>query len=326
MPVDQQTVTVTRGRTTCAHVEIRSHCPVCASPASRVLYECPFTRPPISTYIERYYDAIGRAELNHLQDATYRVLDCGRCGLVYQQEIPDPFLMDRLYEHWIDPELALDRDCRRRGVNECSMYAQEIMQLVACVGEPARVLDFGMGWGHWARMAQSLGCETWGLELSPRRIEHARSLGLRVLDPDALDGQRFDLINAEQVVEHLADPLAAMQRLAQTLRPGGLLKVCVPNGRTIHRRLRRLDWDAPRDTRWSLHAVTPLEHINCFDHRALVTLGRRAGLEPSRVPMMIQYACSTHWRGLGRIARNLAYPIYRNVLSQGTWMVFRRTD
>ena len=262
--------------------------------------------------------------MDHLRGATYRVLDCGGCG--HQQEIPDPFLMDRLYEHWIDPDLALQRDCRRRGVNERSMDAQEIMQLVACVGEPARVLDFGMGWGHWACMARALGCETWGLELSRRRIEHAQTLGLRVLEPDALDTQRFDVINVEQVIEHLADPLAVLRRLSRALCPGGLLKVCVPNGRTIRRRLRRLEWDAPRDTRWSLHAVTPLEHINCFDHRALAALGRRAAFEPTRVPMAIQYACSTHWRGMARLVRNAAYPIYRNVFRRGTWMVFRRVD
>ncbi len=304
----------------------RRACPACGEGAARHLYECGFTRPPLRDYLGDYYGAIGFIELERLEGATYRLLRCRSCGLVYQQEIPGNALLERLYEHWIDPDLAADRERRRHDLECSSMHAQEITQLLAFLGRPpreTRVLDFGMGWGQWAAMARAFECETWGMELSRRRIEHAAELGIEVLEPGRLAKERFDLINAEQVFEHLPEPLETMRALAAALRPGGLLKLCVPNGRSIGRRLRRMDWRAPRDTRWSLHAVQPLEHLNCFDHRALTTMGRRAGLEPVLVPMRIQYACAGDWRGAGRILRNALYPVYRNLLRQGTWLVFR---
>ncbi len=305
----------------------RSACPTCARGAALQLYECPYTQPPIRDYLREYYGGIGFIELDRLEGATYRLLQCGGCGLVYQQQIPGDELLERLYEHWIDPDLARDRERRRQGLSYHSMHAQEIMQLLALLGRPApetRVLDFGMGWGQWAAMARAFGCETWGLEVSRRRIEHAAALGIPVLEPGRLAAERFDLINAEQVIEHLPQPLETLRTLGAALRPGGVLKVCVPDGRTIRRRLRRGDWRAARDTRWSLHAVQPLEHVNCFDHRALVMMGRRAGLDPVTVPMRTQYAFTTDWRGAGRVLRNLLYPPRRNLLRMGTWIVFRR--
>ena len=304
----------------------RTDCPACGGVITRCLYECPYDQPPIADYVRDYYEAVGIVEMERLCGAEYRLLQCERCGLVYQQEVPDDALLERLYEHWIDPELARSRDRQRRDLGAYSMHAQEILQLLATLGRSpreVRVLDFGMGWGDWASMARSLGCETFGVEISRSRIEHAGKLGIPIVDPGRLADTRFDLINAEQVFEHLAEPLEIMRTLASALRPGGLLKVCVPNGRSIVRRLRRPDWSAPRDTRRSLHAVQPLEHLNCFDHGALVAMGRRAGLRVAMIPMATQYACSPDWRRPGRVLRNAVYPIYRNVFRRGTWIVFR---
>ncbi len=255
----------------------RTDCPACGGVITRCLYECPYDQPPIADYVRDYYEAVGIVEMERLCGAEYRLLQCERCGLVYQQEVPDDALLERLYEHWIDPERARSRDRQRRDLGTYSMHAQEILQLLATLGRSpreVRVLDFGMGWGDWASMARSLGCETFGVEISRSRIEHAGKLGIPIVDPGRLADTRFDLINAEQVFEHLPEPL---------------------------------------------------EHLNCFDHGALVAMGRRAGLRVAMIPMATQYACSTDWRRPGRILRNAVYPIYRNLLRRGTWVVFRRS-
>jgi SAM-dependent methyltransferase len=43
------------------------------------------------------------------------------------------------------------------------------------------------------------------------------------LTRDSLPGEEFDLVHARFVLEHLADPQAALARLARALRPGGVL-------------------------------------------------------------------------------------------------------
>ena len=48
----------------------------------------------------------------------------------------------------------------------------------------ARLLDFGMGWGDWLLMANGLGYESCGIELSESRIEAnaLKSKGTKVIE------------------------------------------------------------------------------------------------------------------------------------------------
>ena len=43
-------------------------------------------------------------------------------------------------------------------------------------------------------------------------------------------GERFDLVFANQIIEHLVYPLKLVGRLASWLKPGGRLVVTTPNG------------------------------------------------------------------------------------------------
>jgi len=143
-----------------------------------------------------------------------------------------------------------------------------------------KVLDYGMGWGEWCQMARSFGCQTWGYDISAPVLERAQRQGLQVVSDLENQTGAFDVINAEQVFEHLVDPLATLQRLKQCLSPRGVIRICVPSGRRIHQNLRRGAWTADRHSRHSLSPVAPLEHLNCFAADSLAAMGRAAGLAP----------------------------------------------
>ncbi len=83
---------------------------------------------------------------------------------------------------------------------------------------------------------------------------------------------------ADQVFEHLPKPRETLEELAQTLRPGRILRIAVPNGEGLDRDMRRTDWQASKD------ALHPLEHINCFTSRTLKTLASCAGLTLLDIP------------------------------------------
>lgn len=311
---------------------LRDRCPACGEPGGELLYDRPYDQPPISTYLERYYGAQGGFDPAPLAGGRFQLAGCGRCGLVWQRQAPDEALAHALYEVWIDPQAARRRFLDGRTVKNQSRCAGELMLVLRMLGRrPPEValLDFGMGWGKWCLMARAFWCPVWGMELSPSRLTHARELGLPTLGWEEIDGRRFDFVNTEQVFEHLAEPLPVLRRLTAALVPGGLIKLSVPNGHGMRRRLKGLvrggdaaAWAARG--RSSLVPVRPLEHLNCFDHRSLGALAEAAGLEPVTVPIARQLACSAGWSSPREAAEAVLRPFYRNWLGRGTYRFFRR--
>src|ERR1019366_1114632 len=143
---------------------------------------------------EKFYAPQGEIEFKYLEGAVYSLLKCGECDLIFQREIPNDDLMERLYEHWIEPPKALLVALERGFPATYCSYAQEIMRIVAYLGKPPsslHFLDFGMGWGQWAFMAKAFGCDAYGTELSRTRIDHARHRGIEVMTMREASDLRF---------------------------------------------------------------------------------------------------------------------------------------
>ena len=196
--------------------------------------------------------------------------------------------MEKEYSEWSRPA-DLQADQQSHPLKYYLRRTQEVVSLIAHfqgtssrngVTHDLSVLDYGMGWGEFCQMARSFGCRTWGYDISQPVLERARQHGLQVIaDPDQTD-QQFDIINAEQVFEHLPDPLGTLRSLKRMLTPRGVIRVCVPSARRIHANLQRETFTAHRHAKTSLNAVAPLEHINCFAGDSLSAMGRAAGLLP----------------------------------------------
>ena len=120
-----------------------------------------------------------------------------------------------------------------------------------------RVLDLGSGAGDVAMLAGRLvgsGGEVVGVEGDPAavasaaaRVEQAGLSNVRFVrgDVQTLDGIEggFDAVVGRLVLMYLPDPVAALARGAQLLRPGGL--VCLQEGDMAY------DWAAPMTPLWT---------------------------------------------------------------------------
>ena len=251
----------------------RHDCPACGGSEGQVLLSVPFTDVRVLGFIASYYG--GRVPNEIIAGVPYEIRSCPRCALLWQGWILDEAGMRVLYEDWISAEdsLAKKRDAE---LPLFAGYAREMEAIAALVGRKqaeVSVLDFGMGWGYWCRMAQAFGFHVSGYEVSRRRVEHARQMGVDAInDWSALSRHDFDFINCEQVIEHLPDPLETLRGLTGLLRTGGVIRVSVPDGRGMAERILQSEWRAAKD------ALHPLEHINCFTHPALCGLAETAGL------------------------------------------------
>jgi 2-polyprenyl-6-hydroxyphenyl methylase/3-demethylubiquinone-9 3-methyltransferase len=102
--------------------------------------------------------------------------------------------------------------------------------------EGKTALDVGCGAGLLAEPLARLGAAVTGIDAAPEVIAVARAhaegqelaIDYRIGDVQQLDGQ-FDLITCMEVIEHVADPGAFVNALAQRLAPNGLLVLSTPN-------------------------------------------------------------------------------------------------
>lgn len=284
----------------------RAVCPACQNTAGQTLFESGYTESPIKEYLDEFYSLQGGVEFEYLSEGRFILYECSACSLVYQQEIPNDFLMLRLYEHWIDPQKVFEW---HRQADDAAYYhglsrqVANLIQYFQVTPDQLKVMDFGMGWAQWCRVAKSFGCEVYGAELSPARIENARKWGIGIVNWDELPAYQFDFINAEQVFEHLSDPLDTLSYLKKAIRPGGLIRIAVPDGWNIKRKLKNANWTADKNASSSLNEVAPLEHINCFNHDALLTMAAKAGLKEATVP-------ETFTASMKDLAKALLKPLY----------------
>ena len=301
---------------------VRNKCPACHTQAAYELYATSLTSPPLSDYLESFYAPQGGIELAELEGGEYVLLECTGCGLVFQRNVLSDALMHRLYEAWIDPVRSLAIYEAETGVSHVLAQVRQIADLIGFINrQPSQIkaLDYGMGWGHWCQLAMAFGMTVYGHELSPSKVVSAAGKGINNLSPQELSGQTFDFINADQVFEHLPDPLETLKMLAQSLKQDGLIRIGVPDGWNIKRRLKSANWQVAKQAHNSLNPVAPLEHINCFNHHALVNMARIAGLEPISIQTRHAMSC------LGRV-KSMLRPVYYALRGMpGTTQYFRRS-
>jgi SAM-dependent methyltransferase len=96
-----------------------------------------------------------------------------------------------------------------------------------------RVLDAGCGWGTMLEGLEAEGYESVGADISLRALENLHKSGRELVQLDLtqpLPGgiEPFDAVLALDVIEHLDDDRAAVARLGDLTRPGGVVVVSVP--------------------------------------------------------------------------------------------------
>ncbi|MFP4052298.1 MAG: class I SAM-dependent methyltransferase [Phycisphaerae bacterium] len=117
--------------------------------------------------------------------------------------------------------------------------------------ENRRVLDLGCACHRFGRsdlpslhaFITRKASHTLGVDYLPEEIEKMRAEGFDVLcaNVETMDlGQTFEVVVAGDIIEHLNNPGAFLERVREHLEPGGLLLVTTPNPITLERFLRVL--------------------------------------------------------------------------------------
>lgn len=113
----------------------------------------------------------------------------------------------------------------------CKRFGRNAKQLDSL--KDLRILDIGCGGGVLSEPLARLGANVMGADPVERNVSaaklHAESSGLaidyRVTTAEALAdaGERFDIVLAMEVVEHVTDMPLFVKRCAEMVKPGGLM-------------------------------------------------------------------------------------------------------
>ncbi|HWK25857.1 MAG TPA: methyltransferase domain-containing protein [Solirubrobacter sp.] len=171
------------------------------------------------------------------------LFECRECGTVQQD--PGRAPLRDLYRDMRD-DAYLDEEAGRRAT------ANRLLDLIGAHVPDGRLLDIGCGYGLLLDEARTRGYVTLGLELSRAAAGHARdALGLDVREVplETFAASRnggapgtFDAIVLADVLEHLDDPVAALDGCAALLTPGGVLCVVTPDPSSATARLAGARW------------------------------------------------------------------------------------
>lgn len=191
----------------------------------------------------------------------------------------DPETKGRMLDYW---------GARSRGYNlttllelhDTEKYEHLINSLVP-KGRRARVCDMGTSCGFMAIVASRMGHDVVGIDKQPKMIQYAKAnarrfnldIDFRVGDAETLDlgKDEFDLIIAKNTIWCLSEPVAAIRRWVDSLRPGGHMLVMdgnyyLGNFEPDYAEKMHLGDLRNSETR-SIHGRTNMDHVDFMEIR-----------------------------------------------------------
>lgn len=120
---------------------------------------------------------------------------------------------------------------------------ERVRQLIDLVGTNKTVLDLGCGDGYLAKMIEKRGNTVHGIEIAEGAVKKARKKGIIVHDIDLNSDwskqikNRFDVVVAGEILEHVFDTDKFLTNIHKILKPGGSLVLTTPNIASFGRRI-----------------------------------------------------------------------------------------
>lgn len=180
----------------------------------------------------------GRAEAYALRPNADGVR-CLTCGLLARRPLPSEAELRRHYRQRYWTRYADEQS----GTARENVYRRALEWIERYRRPPGLLVDVGCGPGALLAQGRERHWRVSGLDPSFAAVLEARQRGLDAVEgtwPDSpLSGGSADVVTLVNVLDHLRDPLRALEEAGRVLKPGGLLYLRLPNG-PLHARLSRL--------------------------------------------------------------------------------------
>ncbi len=195
---------------------------------------------------------------------------CRKCQFVFAVPNQNPNLANSLEDY----ETSYIQYLKGGPEDESNFRALLEWLKQSCGFEGKRLLDVGCGSGKWVRFLRKQGIEAFGTEPSRALYEHylqdepyfySLTVDQLLADPE---GNRFNIITALDVLEHVEQPVGFLEDMAQLLNVGGTLFVSTPDLGSLSAKILGRHW----------HFFNRY-HLSYFTKETLARTATRSGLE-----------------------------------------------
>lgn len=212
----------------------------------------------------------------------YEIMDCNICGFKHIYPVPSSDDLEKIYKEEYysteKPQYLKKSQSEKDWLDIQCADKYETIESFLTDHSSKTLLDIGSGPGNFIAHGANRGWAVKGIEPSKQAYEFSKSLGLNVVndffnEESALSIGMFDVVHANNVLEHIPDPIKFIELASTILKDNGLLCIVVPNDyNPFQMALREHD---SYEAWW----LAPPHHINYFDHSSLSNLLERKGFE-----------------------------------------------
>ena len=192
---------------------------------------------------------------------TGAIYQCEACAFLQCTDLAEVL---SFYEDLVDPTYDAGRP-------ERSIQARKILEVAYKLQPGGRLLDIGAGSGILVEQAIQMGYRAEGIEPSTWLHKMARERNLPVhlgTFPHVAASGRFDVITLIDVIEHVSNPVELLERITESLTPGGTAIIVTPDVSSVASRILGRRW-------WHFR----IAHIGYFNKRTLSFALDQAGLK-----------------------------------------------
>ncbi len=235
------------------------------------------------------------------------VIDCTVCGFRHIVPIPSLKDMEGQYEEdFYSNEKPGYIEKREQDSEWWNLHYNRMYDFLERNVTKGRILSIGCGPGFFLQYGKKRGWHTLGVEPGRGAVEYLRRKGIDVIqgffeEVDLSEYERFDVIHAAEVLEHVARPELLVRCAYDNLRDNGIICLVVANE---YNRLQTLLTEKMGLKPWW---VVPKEHINYFDIESASRLLRNNGFEVIHkevtFPMELFLLMGQHYVGNSEVGR-----------------------
>jgi|FLOH01.1.fsa_nt_gi SAM-dependent methyltransferase len=216
------------------------------------------------------------------QRCHYQVMECQKTGLVYSSPILPFEKITKLYQ---DSKQNYD-DLTKYISTAYIIHLRENQKLFK---QKDSALDIGCGNGFFLRELQNFDfTHVYGIEPSEEAVEKSGDLKKYIFEgtfeQTEYPAENFDLITCFHTLDHLVNPLSALQKMARLLKPDGIGYFIVHNEKALQAKL--LGEKSP---------IYDVEHVYLFNKETLTLACEKIGFQTIEVFNIKNYYPLRYW-------------------------------
>lgn len=235
-----------------------------------------------------------RDQLNSSKWGDYNVIHCNNCELDYCGEMNEKeiggdsspvnlqgikMMSDVFYK---TSDLAMVFASKRKKIYETFL------------SRPCKkVLEVGCGPGVFYKPWRDLNVDWTGTDINSYWKDFGEKNGVPISN-ESIDSMinKYDVVLAHQVIEHVEDPIKFMKTISGLLKPGGIIHLELPNQSSLTARLRKISSSFSYDYGF----IQPPMHLRAYSEKTINYLYKRLNLSSKMI-----FVCGNTDRTWGQV-------------------------